>query len=315
MLRSGCGAKGAKSISSMQGGRSTSVDLAGGPDKIIRTLGGSDIKGWYDSTDVRLASLANDSDVTTWYDKGPDGQDLTQTTAANKPHYIHSGLNGRPVLRSDGSDDVMESGNIDWSSTTSAFVLYKATTEGNAGPFGGFNPAGGAPKARFGIAAYSSTDPDRVRTEVLGAGSGDGGGNFQIDHYYETTGSASDIPAAMPSVKDAFMLSYYEWQINSGESGADAFTLQSYNKDAVEDIGATLIVNSGVTYLTADNASTLASSGFSTQKMQVFRNIHTPGYLTGDIALLIFSNRHYSLKERQKISKAIQQRFGNSNIN
>ena len=42
MLRSGFGAKGAKSISSMQGGKSTSVDLAGGPDKVIRTLGGTD---------------------------------------------------------------------------------------------------------------------------------------------------------------------------------------------------------------------------------------------------------------------------------
>ena len=314
MLRSGFGAKGAKSISSMQGGKSTSVDLAGGPDKVIRTLGGSDIKGWYDSTDARLASLANDSDVTTWNDKGPDGQDLTQTTAANKPHYIHSGLNGRPVLRSDGSDDVMESGNIDWSSTTSAFVLYKSTTETSAGPFGGKNP-GGTVKARFGIAAYNQVDPDRVRTEVLGRGTGDGGGNIQIDHYYETTGSASDIPAVMPSVKDAFMLSYYEWKIISGESGVDAFTLQSYNKDAVEDIGATLVVNSGETKLTADNASTLAGTGFTTEQMQVFRNIHTPGYLTGDIALLIFSNRHYSLKERQKISKAIQQKFGNSNIN
>jgi hypothetical protein len=316
MLRSGFGSKSSKSLSSMQGGISTPSDRAGGPDKVIRSLGGSDIKGWYDSTDIRLSAIANDSDVTTWHDKGPDGQNLTQATAGNKPHYIHSGLNGRPVLRSDGSDDEMlTTTSVDWSSTTSAFVLYKATTEANAGPFGGLNPAGGAPKVRFGIAAYSSTDPDRVRTEVLGAGSGDGGGNFQIDHYYETTGSASDTPPAMPSVKGAFMLSYYEWQINSGESGADAFTLKSYNKDAVSEIGATLVVDGSPTKIATSDANTLASSGFSTQKMQVFRNIHSPGYLTGDIAYIIFSNRHYSLGERQRISKAIQQIYGFSNIN
>ncbi len=314
MNRNGLGSKRAKSISSTQAGKRRVADV--GPDRIIRHFGASDIKGWYDATQPELATIANDADVTTWLDKGSDGQSLTQATADNKPHYIHSGLNGHPVLRSDGSDDIMlTTTSVDWSSTTSAFVLYKATTEANAGPFGGLNPEGGAPKARFGIAAYSSTDPDRVRTEVLGAGTGDGGGNFQIDHYYETTGSASNTPPAMPSVKDAFMLSYYEWQVNSGESGADAFTLRSYNKDAVSEIGATLVANISPTKIATSDANTLASSGFSTQKMQVFRNIHSPGYLTGDIALLVFSNRHYSLKERQMISKAIQQIYGYANIN
>ena len=126
MLRSGFGAKGSKSISSMQGGKSTSVDLAGGPDKVIRTLGGSDIKGWFDATDIRLSEIANNSDVSIWHDKGPDGQNVTQATAGAKPHYIHDGLNGRPVLRSDGTDDVMIStGQVDWSSVTSVFILFK----------------------------------------------------------------------------------------------------------------------------------------------------------------------------------------------
>ena len=54
MLRSGFGAKGAKSISSMQGGRNTSVDASGGPDKVIRTFGSTDIKGWFDATNTLL---------------------------------------------------------------------------------------------------------------------------------------------------------------------------------------------------------------------------------------------------------------------
>ncbi len=314
MNRNGLGSKRAKSISSTQAGKRRVADV--GPDRIIRSFGANDIRGWYDSTQPELSTIDNDADVTTWFDKGSDGQNLTQATADNKPHYIHNGLNGRPVLRSDGSDDIMlTTTGVDWSSTTSTFILYKSTTEANAGPFGGLNPAGGAPKARFGIAAYNSTDPDRVRTEVLGSGTGDGGGNFQIDHYFQTTGSASDVPAVMPNVKNEFMLSYYEWQINSGESGADAFTLKSYNKGAVENIAPTLVVDGSPTKIATSDANALASAGFNTQQMQVFRNIHSPGYLTGDIALIIFSNRHYSLKERQMISKAIQQIYGYADIN
>ena len=84
MNTNGLGARGAKSISSTQSGLSLTSDIGGGPDKVIRSLGGSDIRGWYDSTDIRLSAIANDSDVTTWHDKGPDEQDLTQATAGNK---------------------------------------------------------------------------------------------------------------------------------------------------------------------------------------------------------------------------------------
>ena len=106
MNRSGLGAKGAKSISSTQAGRSRTGDVGGGPDKVIRSFGGSDIKGWYDATNILLAGTANNADLTFWYDKGPDQTHLHQSTAAEKPHYIHDGLNGHPVVRGDGSDDV-----------------------------------------------------------------------------------------------------------------------------------------------------------------------------------------------------------------
>ena len=314
MLRSGFGAKGAKSISSMQGGKSTSVDLAGGLDKLVRTLGGSDIKGWYDSTDVRLASLANDSDVTTWYDKGPDGQNVTQATADAKPHYIHDGLNGRPVLRSDGVDDVMAStGQVDWSSVTSVFILFKkGDDDDNRGPFASeVDPNLPEPRVFFGIAASTSLGTNRLRTEVFGRTSS----NFDINHYFYTSGDASDIPPTITNVKDAYMLSYHEWEINSGVADAGAFTLKSYNKEAVSEVSVSLVGNGGTSNILASDATTMASDGFDTTEIQLFKNIHNPGFLNGDIAFALFSNRHYNLKERQKILKAIQQRFGNSNIN
>ncbi len=92
MLTSGFGSKSSKSLSSLQGGISTYSDRAGGPDKVIRSLGGSDIKGWYDATNPLLAGTANDADLTFWYDKGPAQTHLHQSTEAEKPHYIHDGL-------------------------------------------------------------------------------------------------------------------------------------------------------------------------------------------------------------------------------
>ena len=314
----------------MQGGKSTSVDLAGGPDKVIRTLGGSDIKGWYDSTDVRLASLANDSDVTTWFDKGPDQTNMTQGVTAAKPHYIYDGLNGRPVLRAHGTSQVLSSSSggtleengpekdIEWSGTTSAFILFKSqNNEVNQGPFGGKGGKGSVPKCRFGLASYQATDPDYIRIEAYGRVA-DGGGevNFNVDNFYSATGSAENSPPDMPSPRTNFLLSYFEWQVNSGETDvAAAFTRRSYNKEALSAIAPT-IANSQFNgdKVTADEINTMAAKGFEPDSMRIFQNIHT-GFMEGDIAFVLFSNRHYNLKERQKILKAIQQRFGNAGIN
>lgn len=312
MNRNGLGSKRAKSISSTQVGKRRVADI--GPDRIIRHFGASDIKGWYDSTDTRLAGLANNSDVSTWHDKGPDGQNVTQSTAGAKPHYIHDGLNGRPVLRSDGTDDVMIStGQVDWSSVTSVFILFKkGDDDDNRGPFASEVDSGlPVPRAFFGIAASTSLGTNRLRAEVFGRTSG----NFRIDHYFHTSGDASDIPPTITNVRDAYMLSYHEWEINSGVADAGAFTLKSYNKEAVSEVSVSSIDNEGTSNILASDATTMASDGFDTTEIQLFKNIHNPGFLNGDIAFALFSNRHYNQKERQKILKAIQQKYGYADIN
>ena len=68
--------------------------------------------------------------------------------------------------------------------------------------------------------------------------------------------------------------------------------------------------------VTAAAATTMANKGFDTSQMQVFRNIHdSMDDLDGEMGFIMFSNRHYSLKERQMISKAIQQIYGYADIN
>jgi hypothetical protein len=319
MLRSGFGSKSSKSLSSTQGGTSTSSDRSGGPDKVIRSLGASDIKGWYDATDPRLSSTANDADLTFWYDKGPDQTHLHQGTADNKPHYIHSGLNGRPVVRGDGSNDIYLTAdsegtakNVDWGASCSAYVLVKtADDDNNHGIFGG-DSDGTVPKARFGCGSKQDENPDELRIEVFGrvpdAGSE---ANFNMDNYYDMTGSTG-----MSTCRNQFALYYLEFQINGGQAGEAAFTRTAYGKNADTAIPVQRTGETNASKVDASEATTMSSKGFDTDQMQVFRNIHdSMDELDGDLAFLLFSNRHYSLKERQKISKAIQQIYGYSGIN
>ena len=317
MLRSGFGSKSSKSLSSMQGGSSTSSDRGGGPDKVIRSLGGSDIKGWYDATNILLAGTANDADLTFWYDKGPDQAHLHQSTAAAKPHYIHDGLNGRPVVRGDGSDDVYSTADaggstktIDYGASCSVFVLVKAANDDNNHGIFGADSDGVIPKSRFGFGSMQEESPDRMRVECFGTVNNTGETNFQVDSFYNTGGG-------LPTCRNQFALYYLEYKINAGQTGAeDTFTRTAYTKDAVSAISTSSTGETNSNAVLVANSNTMAAKGFDTNDFLVFKNIHDAmGFLDGDIGFLLLSNRHYSLGERQRISKAIQQIYGFSNIN
>jgi len=317
MNRSGLGAKGAKSISSTQVGRSRVGDFGGGPDKVIRSLGGSDIKGWYDATNILLAGTANDADLTFWYDKGPDQTHLHQGTAAAKPHYIHDGLNGRPVVRGDGSDDVYSTADaggstktIDWGASCSAFILVKAADDENNHGIFGADSDGVVPKSRFGLGSLQDSSPDKMRVECFGRVDNGGEVNFRVDNFYNTGGG-------LPTCRNQFALYYLEYQINAGQTGAeDTFTRRAYTKEAVSAIAASSTGQTDEDKVTVSDSNAMAAKGFDTNDFLVFKNIHdSMGFLDGDIGFLLLSNRHYSLGERQRISKAIQQIYGFSNIN
>jgi len=327
MNRNGLGSKRAKSVSSTQAGKRRVADV--GPDRIIRHFGASDIKGWYDATQPELSVLGNDTDITTWFDKGADQTNLTQPVAVQKPHYIHSGLNGRPTIRGNGVSQVLSSSsggtvttngtakNIDWGASCSTFVLVKAANDDNNHGIYGGDSGGSVPKSRFGFGSkHKDVDPDQIRVEVFGRvpnpSSPGGETNFQVDNFYNMTGSVG-----MPTCRNQFALYYLEYKINGGEAGASAaFTRSGYKKDAVSPIPLTLESTFAPAAVDASEATTMANKGFDTDQMFVFRNIHSSmGFLDGDIGFIMFSNRHYSLKERQMILKAIQQIYGYADIN
>jgi hypothetical protein len=63
---------------------------------------GSDLKLWLDADD-RASMIVSSSEVSQWNDKSGNLRNFTQGTAANRPDYVTSVINGKPVLRFNGS--------------------------------------------------------------------------------------------------------------------------------------------------------------------------------------------------------------------
>jgi hypothetical protein len=99
MLRSGFGARTAKSLSSTSAGRQTISDWGTGADSVIRAIAGSDLAVWLDADDI--TGVATDGLLSTWTAKEGDGPD--QNVGTKQPNYQPTGLNNRPAVQFDPS--------------------------------------------------------------------------------------------------------------------------------------------------------------------------------------------------------------------
>lgn len=102
------------------------VGTAGQPDSIAglaQWLKADD--GLY--TDTGLSTpVASDGDlVAGWQDKSGSGRHMTQSTSGNRPAYKVSILNSKPVVRFDGSNDVLAGANLTALSAAEAFIVVK----------------------------------------------------------------------------------------------------------------------------------------------------------------------------------------------
>lgn len=74
--------------------------------------------------------------VKTWYDQSGNGNDATQTSAANQPQIVSSGSvileNGKPSVQFDGSDDALSVGNFDLYSNTNGQCIISVFKALNA---------------------------------------------------------------------------------------------------------------------------------------------------------------------------------------
>jgi hypothetical protein len=64
----------------------------------------------WDNSEPFTEPIDDGTAVRLWSDQSGNGYDATQSTTAARPTFIASGLNGLPVVRFDGTDDVMSLG-------------------------------------------------------------------------------------------------------------------------------------------------------------------------------------------------------------
>jgi hypothetical protein len=96
-----------------------------------------DISGLVLWLDADAIEGLNDGDpVTTWEDQSGNNNDATQSSASAKPTYQTNELNGKPIVRWDGTDDYMTLGDVaalDFGTNNfSVFIVVKATADEKA---------------------------------------------------------------------------------------------------------------------------------------------------------------------------------------
>lgn len=85
--------------------------------------------GQLDVNAIQTFCSGTDGFVTTWYDQSGNGNNATQSTAANQPQIVSSGsvinVNSKPSLQFDGSNDFLTLSNISTNITYSGFQVVK----------------------------------------------------------------------------------------------------------------------------------------------------------------------------------------------
>ena len=109
---------------------------------------GADLALWLDADDASTVTL-NGSTVSQWDDKSGNGRNASQGSAALQPIYTTNGLNGKPVLSFDGSDDQLtitspfalgETAAMVAQRSSTAQPIIEAPTSANRGFWGSAHP-------------------------------------------------------------------------------------------------------------------------------------------------------------------------------
>lgn len=129
--------------------------------EVVNIAANSQLKLWLKADSL---SLADGSQVASWADQTTNGNDFSQATSSRRPLWIANGLNGKPVLRFDGTDDFLSSSflpatganprsvtmvinNLDYKNGSSDSVVFSwggTTTHFNAFGFNAISPATGS---------------------------------------------------------------------------------------------------------------------------------------------------------------------------
>lgn len=99
---------------------------------------------WLDAADASTITL-NGATVSQWADKSGNGRNAAQATAASQPTYTLNGLNSKPSINFDGSDDclLLPTGFLNGSTAFSVAMVMLAPAQTNDAVFG--------PESSFGF--------------------------------------------------------------------------------------------------------------------------------------------------------------------
>src|SRR5215831_1084104 len=117
------------------------IFAAGGTGTFVIAKDPSQISGlnsWYKADALQL----NDGDpVSSWTDSSTNNNPAIQATSANQPTYHTNVVNGKPVVRFDGVNDWLESGNNNLSQPYSILIVSKSSVTSSFQPFMSTNTA------------------------------------------------------------------------------------------------------------------------------------------------------------------------------
>jgi len=106
--------------------------------------------------DTGTGQTVDGTAVSTWADQTTNGNTVTQATGANQPLYKTNILNGRPVVRFDGSNDVLSKTGFNNLPSGTAYRSVFTVTSYRSNGFGGFTYGTAASTAAFGLVINSS---------------------------------------------------------------------------------------------------------------------------------------------------------------
>lgn len=108
-------------------GAIASQSVISGAITAVTPFSPSDIAGLKLWLKADSLALANNDPVTTWTDSSGLGNHATQATVAKKPTFKTAIVNGKPVIRFDGADDVLACPAITAASGLTGFCVGKVT--------------------------------------------------------------------------------------------------------------------------------------------------------------------------------------------
>ncbi len=228
----------------------------------------------------RITGLADDDAVATWSDLSVVGNHATQANAGNRPVYKTGIVNGKPVVRFTGT-----SGALDLTSepalTTEATIFIVASQQSAAGNtvLYGHVYVDGANYPRYAL-QYSSGQRLRVtRTN-------DAGTSFTANEAYRGAGNSAltlDTFYAAMAIYAGGLAKLYALD------GAEQTMTWDYN-------GSEKIVTGFV--------GTYQQATIGAQKTAAYE-----GFLTGDIAEVIFYSRKLNYGERARVLRYLKRKY------